>query len=149
MSFIAYASSGAQANAGGSSAIMLIVMVAMIAVLYFVMIRPQRKQEKMMAEMKNSLEVGDEITTIGGIIGEVVSIKGETVLIESGHSKTKIRILRDAIKTIDVKANGEVPDFSGKKKKEVKPAAEENKDEPKADEPKEETHEETKNQEVK
>ena len=119
MSFISYAAGETSAqSSAGSSTIMLVVMVAMIAVLYFVMIRPQRKQEKMIAEMKNSLEVGDEITTIGGIIGEVVSIKGSTVLIVSGHDKTKIRILRDAIKTIDVKANGEVPDFSGKKKNE-------------------------------
>lgn len=119
-----FASGGNAAGSAGGSSIMLIVMVAMIAVLYFVMIRPQRKQEQAMNAMKNSLEVGDEITTIGGIIGEVISIKGETVVIESGHNKTRIRILRDAIKTIDVKANGEVPDFSGKKSRKIKEKAE-------------------------
>ena len=54
--------------------------------------------------MRNSLEVGDEITTIGGIIGKVTSIKEETVMIETGHDRTKIRILRSAVRSIDVKA---------------------------------------------
>ena len=55
--------------------------------------------------MRNSLEVGDEITTIGGIIGKVISMKEETVMIETGADKTKIRILRSAIRNIDVKAS--------------------------------------------
>ena len=55
--------------------------------------------------MRNSLEVGDEVTTIGGIIGAVCSIKGETVTIETGKDRSKIRVLRSAIKTIDVKAS--------------------------------------------
>ena len=109
---------------------MLLMIVALFAVMYFLMIRPQRKQEKAMAEMKNNLEVGDEITTIGGIIGEVISIKGETVVIESGHNKTRIRILRDAIKSVDVKANGEVPSLDNKKKDDKK---EEKKDDAKED----------------
>ena len=109
---------------------MLLMIVALFAVMYFLMIRPQRKQEKAMAEMKNNLEVGDEITTIGGIIGEVISIKGETVVIESGHNKTRIRILRDAIKSVDVKANGEVPSLDNKKKDDKK---EEKKDDVKED----------------
>ena len=55
--------------------------------------------------MRSGLEVGDEITTVGGIIGKVISIKEETVMIETGGDKTKLRILRSAIKSIDVKAS--------------------------------------------
>jgi len=84
--------------------ISIIMLVAMLALFYFFMYRPQKKQEKQVNDMRNSLEVGDEITTIGGIIGKVISIKEETVMIETGNDKTKMRILRSAIKNIDVKA---------------------------------------------
>lgn len=82
----------------------IIMLVAMVAVFYFFMYRPQKKQEKETNSMRSSLQVGDEITTVGGIIGKVVSIKDETVLIETGRDGTKIRILRSAIKNVDVKA---------------------------------------------
>lgn len=83
----------------------IIMVVALVAVFYFLMYRPQKKQEKAAAEMKNSLEVGDEITTIGGIIGEIVSIKDETCVIETTKEKTRIRILKSAISNVDVKAS--------------------------------------------
>ena len=82
----------------------IVLIVVMLVALYFFMIRPQKKQEKQQNEMRNSLQVGDEITTIGGIIGKVVSIKEETVTIETSHDRTKIRILRSAVRSVDVKA---------------------------------------------
>lgn len=82
----------------------LIMIGGLIVVFYFFMIRPQRKQEKKDAEMRDSLQVGDEVTTIGGIIGKVVSIKGETFVLETTKDKTKIRFLKGAIRTVDVKA---------------------------------------------
>ncbi|MBQ9121592.1 MAG: preprotein translocase subunit YajC [Clostridia bacterium] len=82
----------------------LIMIVAMIAIFYFLMYRPQKKQEKEAAKMRNELMVGDEITTIGGIIGEIVSIKENTVMIETGKDRTKIRILTTAIRNVDVHA---------------------------------------------
>ncbi len=95
----------AEGAAGGSSGIVTIVMlVAMIAIFYFFMYRPQKKQDKQQNEMRNSIQVGDEITTIGGIIGKIVSIKEETLVIETTKDKTKIRILRTAIRSVDVKA---------------------------------------------
>ncbi len=82
-----------------------LILIPVIAIaFYFLMIRPQKKQEKETNDMRNNLSVGDEITTIGGIIGKVISIKEETVMIETGHDRTKIRILKSAIKTVDVKA---------------------------------------------
>ncbi len=80
------------------------ILVLMLAAMYFLIIRPQKKQEKQVQQMRNELQVGDEITTIGGIIGKVISIKEETVMIETGRDHTRIRILRDAVKTVDVKA---------------------------------------------
>ena len=81
-----------------------LMLVAMIAVFYFLMIRPQKKQEKEAQEMRDSLAVGDEVTTIGGIIGEIVSIKDETVTIETSKASTKIRFLKTAIRSVDVSA---------------------------------------------
>ena len=72
--------------------------------MYFLMIRPQKKQEKQINDMRNNLQVGDEITTIGGIIGKIVSIKEETITIETSHDRTKIRFLRSAVRCVDVKA---------------------------------------------
>jgi preprotein translocase subunit YajC len=87
---------------GGLGGIILIVV--MFVVLYFFMIRPQKKQEREVNNMRNNLQVGDEITTIGGIIGKIVSIKEETVMIETGHDRTKIRILKTAVRNVDVHA---------------------------------------------
>lgn len=83
----------------------IILIVAMVVIFYFFLYRPQKKQEKAAADMKNNLEVGDEITTIGGIIGEIVSIKDETCVIETSKERSKIRILKSAISKVDVKAN--------------------------------------------
>ena len=83
---------------------LIIMVVAMIAIFYFLMYRPQKKQEKEAAKMRSELMVGDEITTIGGIIGEIVSIKENTVMIETGKDRTKIRILTTAIRNVDVHA---------------------------------------------
>ena len=81
------------------------MIVLLFVFLYFFMIRPQKKQEKKDAEMRDSLEVGDEVTTIGGIIGKVVSIKDQTFVLETTKDKTKIRFLKGAIRSVDVKAS--------------------------------------------
>ena len=76
----------------------------LLVVFYFFMVRPQKKQEKETNAMRNGLQVGDEITTIGGIIGKIVSIKDETLVIETTRNCTKIRILRTAVRSVDVHA---------------------------------------------
>lgn len=88
----------------GSSWVTIGMLVVMFAFLYFFMIRPQKKQEKETNEMRNSLVVGDEITTIGGIIGKIVSIKDETLVLETSRDGTKIRILKSAVRNVDVHA---------------------------------------------
>jgi len=80
------------------------MLVVMLIVFYFFLYRPQKKQEKESNDMRNNLQVGDEITTIGGIIGKIISMKEETVLIETSGEHTKIRILRSSVRNVDVKA---------------------------------------------
>ena len=82
----------------------IVIIVVMFVALYFFMIRPQKKQEKAVNDMRNNLQVGDEITTIGGVIGKIVSIKEETITIETSHDRTKIRFLKSAVRCVDVKA---------------------------------------------
>ena len=90
--------------AGFTDALPTILMIALLIGVFYMMYRSNKKQERETAEMRNNLEVGDEITTIGGIIGEIVRIKEETVTIETGKDRTKIRILRSAIRSVDVHA---------------------------------------------
>ena len=87
------------------SGIISFAMIAlMFGALYFFMIRPQKKQEKETNAMRNNLQVGDEITTIGGIIGKIISIKEETCVIETGRDRTTMRILKSAVARVDVHA---------------------------------------------
>ena len=84
-----------------------IILVALIAVFAVAMIIPMmknKKQEKKDAQMRDEIQPGDEVTTIGGIIGKVVSVKGETFVLETTKDKTKIRFLKGAIRSVDVKA---------------------------------------------
>ena len=92
------------APAGGMSWISLGMIALVFVVFYFFAIRPQKKQEREANEMRNSLTVGDEITTIGGILGRVVKVTEETVVIETGKDRTKLHILKNAIRSVDVHA---------------------------------------------
>lgn len=94
-------------NNGGGLIMTIIMIVAFIAIFFF-STRSQRKQEKETAAMRNNLQVGDEITTIGGIIGKIVSIKEETCVIETSRDGTKIRILKSAVSRVDVKAEDSI-----------------------------------------
>ena len=79
-------------------------IIAVGALALFLMSRSKKKQEKETNDMRNNLVVGDEITTIGGIIGRIVSIKDETLVLETSRDGTKIRILKSAIRSVDVHA---------------------------------------------
>lgn len=93
---------GANTGTGWMSILMLGLVVVFF---YFFLIRPQKKQEKEATQMRNSLEVGDEIVTIGGIVGQVISIKNETITIVTSKDRTKIRFVKSAIREVTVKAN--------------------------------------------
>ena len=84
-------------------------IILLIVFFYFFMIRPQKKKEKEDQEMRDALTVGDEVTTIGGIIGKVISIKEETFVLETTKAKTRIRFLKGAIRSVDVRITDTLP----------------------------------------
>ena len=78
----------------------LIALVVLFAVMYFLMIRPQNKKDKQIKEMRGSLQVGDEIITIGGICGKIVKTKDETIVIQVGADKVKFEMMRWAVSSV-------------------------------------------------
>ena len=78
-------------------------LVLILVVMYFLMIRPQQKKQKEEKKMRDSLRVGDELTTIGGVKGRVVSIKEDTVTIETGADRSKIQFEKWAIQAVHTK----------------------------------------------
>ena len=92
-----------QGGGWGTWITMGIMIVAMVVMFIFTS-RSNKKKEKEEKNMRDSLQVGDEITTIGGIIGKIVSIKEETLVLETSHDRTRIRILKTAVSRVDVKA---------------------------------------------
>ncbi len=103
MNFAAMLTSG---NTGADllSMIPMLLIIGVMIVFMVISSRKQKKQEQEIANMRNNLQVGDEVTSIGGIIGKVVSIKEETCVIETSRDGTKIRLLKSAISHVDVKA---------------------------------------------
>ena len=76
-------------------------LALMLVMLYFMIYRPQKKQEKKDAAMRSALEIGDQVTTIGGIIGRVVAIKDDTFVLETGADRVKIRFTKNAISSVE------------------------------------------------
>ncbi len=74
-----------------------IPLILMIVVFYFLLIRPQKKRDKEVQKMRENIEIADEIVTIGGIIGRIVSIKDDTIVIETAGDRSKIRLARWSI----------------------------------------------------
>lgn len=82
---------------GMGSLISLGMLVLLIVIMYFLMIRPQRKQQKAEAKMRSELQIGDEIITIGGIYGRIVSLKDDSIVIESSGDRSKLQVTRTAV----------------------------------------------------
>ena len=76
-------------------------LALMLVMLCFMIYRPQKKQEKKDAAMRSSLEIGDQVTTIGGVIGRVVAIKDDTFVLETGADRVKIRFTKNAISSVE------------------------------------------------
>lgn len=90
---------GDAATASGGGGSMLIMIVLMIVVFYFFLIRPENKKKKQAEEMRNSLAVGDTITTIGGIIGKIVAVKSNSIVFETGEDRVRLEVTKWAIST--------------------------------------------------
>ena len=86
-------------GAAGGGASMILMFVVLIAVFYFFMIRPENKRKKEAQQMRDSLKVGDNITTIGGIIGTICAVKENTIVIETGADRVRIEFTKWAVST--------------------------------------------------
>ena len=76
-------------------------LALMLVLLYFMIYRPQKKQEKKDAAMRAALEIGDQVVTIGGIVGRVVAIKDDTFVLETGSDRVKIRFTKNSISSVE------------------------------------------------
>lgn len=99
--FTLMAATAADPNAQGfnitSLLITIVPLALMLVVFYFLLIRPEKNRAKKEKEMRESLQVADEVVTIGGIIGRVLSIQEDTVVVETGSDRNRIRVLKTAI----------------------------------------------------
>ena len=111
----------------------MIMIVAMLAMLYFFMIRPENKRKKEAQQMRDSLKVGDNITTIGGIIGDVVSVKDDSIVIETSDDRVRMELTKWAVSQVGVQT-GEQPEAEKKEKKAEKKEETPAVEAPKADE---------------
>ena len=118
----------ANGTSQGSMIPTIVMIVAMVAIFYFFIIRPEGKKKKAVNEMRESLKVGDEITTIGGVVGTICALKEETIVMETGADRVRIEFTRWAISSKGKQAeeNTEAPmerelkENSRKSKKELK-----------------------------
>ena len=92
------------ASTAGSTLSFILMMVAMVAVFYFLIIRPQRKKDKAVKDMLSALKVGDRICTIGGIDGTVAALKDDTVTLTVGSSQNTVVFARWAVRSVENKA---------------------------------------------
>ena len=83
-----------------NTAMQLLPLILLIFIMYFLLIRPQKKREKETAQMRNSLQVGDEIITIGGLCGKIVKLKDESLIIQVGADKIKFEVMRWSISKV-------------------------------------------------
>ncbi len=108
------------ADAASGSGSLLLMMVVMLAVMYFLMIRPENKRKKQAEEMRNSLKKGDQITTIGGIIGKIVQVTDETIIIETSDDRVRMELTKWAVSTNN--SNPPADAKKGKKTEKEEPA---------------------------
>ena len=92
------------ASAAGGMTGSIIMIVAMLAVFYFMLIRPENKRKKEAEQMRSSVKTGDKITTIGGIVGVVVNVKEDKIVLETGADQVRIEFAKWAISTNETAA---------------------------------------------
>lgn len=98
----------------------IIPFIILIAIMYFMLIRPQKKKDKEIASMRASLKTGDTIVTIGGILGKIVKIKDDTIVIQVGSDKVKMEIMKWAVSSVIEKKPAASNDTTSKRPKSLK-----------------------------
>jgi len=118
----------------------IVMLVVMLAIFYFLLIRPENKRKKKAETMREGIKKGDTVTTIGGIVGRVVHANKDTLIIETSEDRVRMEVTRWAISTTGVQTTDqpteEKADKADKKKKKEEPAAIEEKTEASAEEKK-------------
>lgn len=109
---------GAEATTTGTIFSLIVPLALMLIIFYFFLIRPQKKKEKETKNMRDSLQIGDEVTTIGGITGIVVRKSEDSVVIETGGEKNKIRVKTWAISE-NATSHDDVEEAKESKKKKI------------------------------
>ena len=110
---------GSGVGGGGFGTIIMIVL--MVAVFYFLMIRPENKRKKEAEQMRSNVHTGDQVTTIGGIVGTVISVKDDKFVLETGADQVRIEFAKWAISTNDTAS--EAAKAEAKKRQEEKAKA--------------------------
>lgn len=100
----------------------MLLMVAMLAIFYFLIIRPENKRKKQAEAMRNSLKKGERITTIGGMVGKIVQVNDSTIVFETSEDRVRIEVTKWAVQSTESMEQAVAQ--KGKKKEEA-PAAEE------------------------
>ena len=90
-----------EAGMGGALFGMLPMILIFVFFAYFMLYRPQKKQERAVNEMRSNLRVGDEIATTGGILGKIITIKEDFIIIETGNDKTKMKIAKWGVRSVE------------------------------------------------
>ena len=103
----------------------ILMIIVMLAIMYFMMIRPEIKRKKKAQEMRDSLKKGDVITSIGGIVGRIVSVSKDTIVIETSDDRVRMELTKWAVSSVGVQSS-EQPE---EKKEEKKSKDEEKKEE--------------------
>ena len=107
----------------------IMLLVAMVAIFYFLIIRPENKRKKKAEEMRSSLKKGERIITIGGVVGKIVQINEESVVIETSEDRVRVEFMKWAVQTTETMEKaaaqkGKKPAKAEEEKKEEEPKKE-------------------------
>ena len=99
----------------------IIMIVAMLAIMYFMMIRPENKRKKKAQEMRDSLKKGDLVTSIGGIVGKIVAVQKDTIVVETSDDRVRMELTKWAVSSVGVQSNEQPEEKKEEAKKEALP----------------------------
>ena len=102
----------------------IIMIVALFAIMYFMMIRPENKRKKKAQEMRDSLKKGDVITSIGGIVGKIAHVNKDTIIIETSEDRVRMELTKWAVSSVGVQTGEQPEELKKGEKKEEAPAEE-------------------------
>ncbi len=99
----------------------IVMIVVLVAMMYFMMIRPENKRKKKAQEMRDSLKKGDIVTSIGGIVGKIVAVQKDTIVIETSDDRVRVELTKWAVSSVGVQSNEQPEEKKEEAKKEALP----------------------------